>query len=304
MQSIVSYPDRGNQYGRNTYRGNCSGLLVKDVIDQYHLRGLSDFMVGSGTTEAVVREAGIRGTFADLNRGFDMVDMDIPSRAENIFYHPPYWDIIKYATSQYDPREVQRRTGLSADTIIAHDLSQIPSWEEFIKMLNHTMFKQFAALEKGGRMFTLVGDIKKKGVLYSMLCEMAKPGTLEQVVIKAQHNTWSERQEYSSRNFVPIVHEYLIVTRKDAGLVIPVSWGTTTKLDMRDVAGQSWRDLVFATVQENGGQMSLQELYHALKDSAKAKKNAHGQEKVRQTVQNIRNFVRTERGTYALAPAA
>ena len=25
MESIVSYPDRG-QYGRNSYRGNCSGL--------------------------------------------------------------------------------------------------------------------------------------------------------------------------------------------------------------------------------------------------------------------------------------
>ena len=29
MQSIVSYPDRGT-YGRNDYRGNCSGLLIKD----------------------------------------------------------------------------------------------------------------------------------------------------------------------------------------------------------------------------------------------------------------------------------
>ena len=47
--------------------------------------------------------------------------------------------------------------------------------------------------------------------------------------------------------------------------------------------------------------MSLQELYDALKDSSKAKKNPHWQEKVRQTVQNIKRFVRTERGCYALA---
>ena len=80
MQSIVSYPDRG-VYGRNTYRGNCSGLLIKDIIQQYKLQGLSDFMVGSGTTEDVVREAGIRGDFADLNRGYDMMSMDIPTRA-------------------------------------------------------------------------------------------------------------------------------------------------------------------------------------------------------------------------------
>ena len=85
MLSIVSYPDRGN-YGRNTYRGNCSGLLIKDIIDQYKLKGLSDFMVGSGTTEEVVKEMGLRGEFADLNRGYDMMSMEIPERAENIFW--------------------------------------------------------------------------------------------------------------------------------------------------------------------------------------------------------------------------
>lgn len=303
MESIICHPERGN-YGKNTYRGNCSGLLIKDIIEQYHLKGLSDFMVGSGTTEDVVREAGIRGTFADLNRGFDMLSMDIPERAENIFYHPVYWDIIKYSTSQYDPREVERRTGLSAKDIVSHDLSQIADWDEFIKMLNYTMFKQFAALEPGGRMFTLVGDIKKRGRLYSMPCEMAKPGTLEQIIIKTQHNTWSGRQEYSNRNFVPIVHEYLIVTRKDANIIVPVTWGCTSSLDMRTVAGQSWRDLVYATVKDNGGRMSLQKLYDALADSAKARKNVHWQEKVRQVVQNVKHFVRTERGCYALAPAA
>ena len=302
MQSIVSYPDRGS-YGNNSYRGNCSGFLIKDIISQYHLQGLSDFMVGSGTTEQVVRESRLRGTFADLNRGYDMMSMDIPERAENIFWHPPYHDMIVYSGNQYNINDVERATGLTAETILADDLSRCATWEEFVKKMNYCMMKQFAALEKGGRMFTLVGDIKKSGVLYSMLLDMAKPGTLEQVIIKAQHNTWSERQTYSG-NFVPIIHEYLVVTRKDAGLIVPVSWGVRSDtFDMRNAGSQSWRDLVFATIQHNGGQMSLPELYDALKDSAKAKGNAHWQEKIRQTVQNIRNFVRTERGCYALAPA-
>jgi len=302
MQSIVSYPDRGN-YGRSNYRGNCSGLLIKDLIGQFRLKGLSDFMVGSGTTEDVVKEAGIRGDFADLNRGFDMLSMDIPSRAENIFWHPPYHNIVIYSDLQYSAKSVEAQTGLSSQAILSDDLSRCKSWEEFVKKMNYCMMKQFAALEKGGRMFTLVGDIKKSGVLYSMLLDMAKPGTLEQVIIKAQHNTWSERQTYSG-NFVPIIHEYLVVTRKDAGLIVPVSWGVRSDtFDMRNAGSQSWRDLVFATIQHNGGQMSLPELYDALKDSAKAKGNAHWQEKIRQTVQNIRNFVRTERGCYALAPA-
>ena len=45
MQSVVSYPDRG-PWGNNKYRGNMSGYLVKDIIEQYHLRQLSDYMVG------------------------------------------------------------------------------------------------------------------------------------------------------------------------------------------------------------------------------------------------------------------
>lgn len=303
MESIVSYPERG-AYGKNTYRGNCSGLLIKDLISQYRLKGLSDYMVGSGTTEDVVREAGIRGTFADLNRGFDMLSMDIPERAENIFWHPPYHDMIVYSGQQYDSRCVEAATGLPAEMILADDLSRCPTYEDFVRKLNACMLKQFAALEKGGRMFSLVGDMKRRGKLYSMLCDIAKPGTLEQVIIKAQHNTWSERQSYSG-SFVPIVHEYLIVTRKDSGLIVPVSYGVRKEsYDMRSCGSQSWRDLVYATVQENGGTMSLEELYGALKDSSKAKANRFWKEKIRQTVQNIKNFVRTERGCYALAPAA
>lgn len=303
MQSIVSYPDRANQYGRNTYRGNCSGLLIKDIIDQYRLRGLSDFMVGSGTTEDVVREAGIRGTFADLNRGYDMLSMDIPERAENIFWHPPYGAMIQYADSQYRASDVEAATGLPAETVRKHDLSSFRDWDEFVKMMNHCMLKQFAALERGGRMFTLVGDWKQKGRLFSMILDLVKPGTIENIIIKAQHNTWSGRQSYSG-NFVPIVHEYLLVTRKDESVYVPVSFGVRKKYDMKAFTGQSWRDLVYSIIQDNGGRMSLQELYDAMKDSAKAKKNVHWQEKVRQTVQNIKHFVRTERGCYALAPAA
>lgn len=301
MNSIVSYPERG-AYGKNNYRGNCSGLIIKDIIAQYRLKGLSDFMVGSGTTEDVVRESGLRGDFADLNRGFDMMSMDIPNRAENIFWHPPYHDMIVYSGRQYDAASVQQATGLSVDTILADDLSRCKSWEEFVKKMNYCMMKQFAALEKGGRMFVLVGDMKRQGKLYSMIRELICPGTMENIIIKAQHNCWSDRQSYSG-NFVPIVHEYLLVTKKEAGLVIPVSWGTSKKYDMREFSGQSWRDLVWTTIQENGGQMSLQELYDALKDSAKAKGNAHWQEKIRQTVQNIKRFIRTERGTYALSYA-
>lgn len=33
--SILSYPHRGH-WGDNTYRGNCSGHVIKDLLDTYH----------------------------------------------------------------------------------------------------------------------------------------------------------------------------------------------------------------------------------------------------------------------------
>lgn len=76
-KSVVSYPERG-EYGNNRYRGNCSGRLIEDLIKQYNIRQLSDYMVGGGTTEDVCRKLSVSGTYLDLNRGFDMIDMDIP----------------------------------------------------------------------------------------------------------------------------------------------------------------------------------------------------------------------------------
>lgn len=295
METIVSYPDRGN-YGKNTYRGNCSGKLIEDIISQYKLQSLSDFMVGSGTTEDVVLQHGLRGSFTDLNRGFDMLNMDIPERAENIFWHPPYHDMITYSGEQYSDKVVMNTYGFDPKIV---DLSRCSTWDEFVQKMNYCMMKQYAALEKGGRMFTLVGDMKRKGVLYSMLCDIVKPGTLEQIIIKTQHNCVSSRNTYTARNFVPIVHEYLLVTKKESELMIPVSVTVKQIADIRNLSSPSWRDVLIALLKENG-EMSLAQLYESMKDSKKAANNPNWQAKIRQTVQNEKHFLRTNRGVYKI----
>ena len=55
MLSILDYPNRG-EGGENTYRGNCSPLLIEDLINHYQIRNLNDFMCGSGTTEDVCQK--------------------------------------------------------------------------------------------------------------------------------------------------------------------------------------------------------------------------------------------------------
>ena len=281
--SIVSYPERGT-YGNNKYRGICSGKLIKDIITTsfYHINSLSDYMVGSGTTEEVCREMKVSGTYLDLNRGFDMMTMDIPDIPENIFWHPPYGSMIVYSDNMYKAEEIINKYGFDPRV---NDLSRCPNWDIFVDKMNFCLLKQFTALKKGGRMFILMGDWKQKGHLYSMLCDIAKLGTLEQIIVKAEHNCWSDNNSYSNYNFIPIQHEYLMVLRKDSALIIPVAFTKKSSFDIRDSKVTTWRDVIFSILSEYG-EMSLKQLYEAVKSyyPVKCSSNNHVEEKVRQIV--------------------
>lgn len=293
--TIVSYPDRGNQYGSNKWRGNCSGRLIEDIIKQYRLTSLNDYMVGSGTTRDVCEALHIDGSFYDLHSGYDMLSMDIPERAENIFWHPPYHDMILYSDHMYKADEVIKKFGYDPRE---NDLSRCKDWQDFLKKTNYCMVKQFTALEKGGRMFLLCGDLKRKGKLYSML-DIARPGTLEQIIIKAQHNCWSNNQVYSGKNFVPIAHEYLIVLKKEAALIFPLTMTVEKKMDVRN-SQATWRDVIAGVLQDMGN-ATLDEIYHMVENSVKCRNNSNWQAKVRQTLQLHKEFVNVERGVWKYA---
>ena len=297
MKSIVSYPERG-EGGRNTYRGNCSPKLILDLHDQFKFSSISDYMCGSGTTEDAARQLGIESHCYDLNRGFDLLTMDIPERNNFIFWHPPYADMITYAGEQYDAIAVKEKYGIDP---LKSDLSQIKDWDEFVKAMNYCMMKQFASLEKGGRIAVLMGDMKRKGRLYSMLVDIAKPGTLEQIVIKAQHNCVSDHRNYSGR-FIPIVHEYMMICRKDRDIIVPVICSRHDTTDIRDLYSATWKDVILSVMKETGGRATLDELYDQLKGHRKAAKNPNWQAKVRQTLQRYPQFFEhRERGVWAVA---
>lgn len=295
MLSVVSYPERGIG-GRNDYRGNCSPKMIEDIIKQYQLRSLNDYMVGSGTTEDVCKSMGIEHRCYDLNRGFDMMAMDIPERPENIFWHPPYDDIIVYSDKMYKAQDIIKQYGFDPRI---NDLSRCNGWEDFVKKMNYCMNKQFASLEKGGRMFVLMGDIKKKGKLYSMLCDIAKPGTLEQIIIKMQHNCVSYNRQYAGK-FVPIVHEYLMVVKKDSAMIYEIALPQHMNFDIRDSLSATWRDVV-ASVLEDCGALSLAEIYTKVDGHRKCKSNPHWKEKIRQVLQTYDEFISPKRGVWKTA---
>lgn len=296
MKSIVSYPDRG-EGGRSSYRGNCSPKLIEDLISQYKITRLSDYMVGGGTTEDVCRKLNIPGVFLDLNRGYDMLNMDIPERAGNIFWHPPYDDIVVYSDKMYKAQDIMDRFGF--DPRIS-DLSRCKDYDDFVKKMNYCMLKQWASLEKGGRIFTLMGDIKKKGKLYSMLLDIAKPGTIEQIIIKAQHNCVSDSRTYSG-SFVPIVHEYVLVLRKDDPVVYGIKYTGNAVQDIRDVQASTWRDVVASVLEKSGGPLTLEQIYREVDGHKKTQANQHWREKIRQTLQINPIFKSQGRGVWAMA---
>ena len=165
LTTVVSYPERG-EGGNNRYRGNCSPKLVQDLIAHFDIQDICDYMCGSNTTGDAARTMGISSHTYDLHSGFDLLHCDIPERPQFIFWHPPYWDIIKYSDVMYRASEVQQRYGYDPRH---YDLSRIPTWDAFVQAMNYCMMKQFCALEKGGRMAVLGGGIKKKGGLLRMI---------------------------------------------------------------------------------------------------------------------------------------
>ena len=296
LTSIVSYPERG-EGGNNRYRGNCSPKLIEDLIGFFKPTEICDYMCGSGTTKAAADKCGIQSKLYDLHSGFDIMNSDIKERPEFIFWHPPYWDIIKYSDVMYKASDVQNRYGYDTRKL---DLSRIPNWEQFVEAMNYAMMKQFASLEKGGRMAVLMGDIKKKGKLYSMLAEIIKPGTLENIIIKAQHNCFSDNTQYSG-SFIPILHEYVMIVRKDTPLLVPVIVAKEIKADIRDMAGATWRDVVAAVLEECTEAVTLTYIYEQIEPHKKAQNNKHWREKIRQTLQiNPNHFHNTERGMWVL----
>ena len=66
--------------------------------------------------------------------------------------------------------------------------------------MNYCMMKFYSSMETGARICTLVGDIKRNGVCYSMLKELCMPGQLENIIIKMQHNCVSDGNNYSNKN--------------------------------------------------------------------------------------------------------
>jgi hypothetical protein len=202
MTSVVSYPHRCSAWGDSRYRGNCDGSLFKELVLRYKPKRVGDPMLGSGTTRDVIaglnRHTGTRIRFwgSDLRDGFNLLRQDPPGRFDLIWVHPPYWNIVRYSDHP-------------------DDLSTIASYEEFLASLTVCLIRCACALEPGGRLAVLMGDVRRQGAYYPIVRDILNLegliGELRSIIIKVQHNCWSDRVSYASYADVPIQHEYCTV---------------------------------------------------------------------------------------------
>ena len=206
MCSVVSYPDRG-PWGDSNYRGNCSGHLVKDLIIRFKCNSVFDPSEGGGTVRDVVAginqylKKDIKYEGRDLRQGWDILTGQLPEKQYDlVWYHPPYWDIIRYSEN---PK----------------DLSNAPTIGEFESTLNRSIERLYQTVRPGGVMAVLIGDKRKFGQYYALFRSLLmndKIGQLKAIIIKIQHNCRSDKRTYEQSNpfLIPIKHEYCLIFQK------------------------------------------------------------------------------------------
>ncbi|TPR16767.1 hypothetical protein [Apilactobacillus timberlakei] len=283
--SIMSYKNRG-KWGDYSYRGNCSGHVINDLLDTFKPNRFVEVFSGGGTGRDVARDKGYKGIHLDLNNGWDALSDEIPVASDFIFSHPPYWDIIKYKdmrNNQYD----------------ANDLSNKMNYEEFIQKLDKVNKKIYDALIVGGRHAFLIGDVRKSKKYYSIIKDMTWFGELEEHLIKEQFNTVSAKKSYGG-SFIPISHEHLLIFKKTGIWNMPIKFTKNFDKDIRELDQITWKALIQGAIEELNGTAKLSELYATLQDSKKAQKNEHWKEKIRQIVRDSTVFLRVDVGTYQL----
>ena len=296
--SIVSYPNRGN-YGSSAYRGNTTGLIVKDFLESYHKEGLFvDPAKGSDTSGDVAKEMRLNYVGLDLKEGFNLcrnnlkeeVKKQKEGKISTIFFHPPYHDMIAYSGNMWGEKKVKE------------DLSNCSSIEVFLEEMQLAIANIYNALSVDGIYGVLIGNLRRNGEYYPLtdwvrsLCL----GKYKDEIIKIQHNCWSDKVSYSG-SFVPIKHEKLYVFQKTKKILLAL-------LDVynfhKTALNLTWKNIIRTIfLVSNEKTLDLSTIYGIVEKSYKEKfkNNSNWQSKVRQTLQDEKIFKREERGLFSLA---
>lgn len=167
------------------------------MLEYFRPKRVLDPMEGSGTTGDVCKELGIEYVGLDLMKGFNLLEDKLPMGFDFIFFHPPYWNIIKYSTNK-------------------DDLSNAKTYKDYKIKLLFCVTKLWLALASEGVLCILIGDVRKRGRIYMIFKDIIDlfGEVSEPIIIKVQHNITSSKWKYGGK-FIPLAHEYVLIFKKN-----------------------------------------------------------------------------------------
>lgn len=202
LTSIHATEGRG-PYGNAGYRGNCSGLLIRDLLRYYRPKRVLDPMTGGGTCRDVCRELDIECYAADLRTGFDALERLAYSGLgvfDFIWMHPPYWKMIRYSDN---PR----------------CLSNAATLDDFDRRLRQVIANCQSVLSERGILAVLIGDGKDETGYWGLPFRVLWLAAAENLwlaapeIIRFQHGATSSIRQYQT-SFIPRLHDVCIVLKK------------------------------------------------------------------------------------------
>jgi len=211
ITSVVRYVDRGF-FGNNEFRGNASGWLLTDLILFYNPKIVYDPMEGFGTSRDVCTIMKDVKYFGEelYTTGFDLVSCSLDKIPENdlTYFHPPYWDIIRYseAFSEILEKKIEKKENDLSDPNLSYEEFKSKLFKCIRKLLKRTKY-----------LAILIGDVRKSGSYYPIAFEIGNQwkDRLKSVIIKEQHRVTSSGFYYGGAKFIPILHEYVIILKGD-----------------------------------------------------------------------------------------
>ena len=202
LTSIHGRPGRGD-YGDARYRGNCSGLLIKDLLCFYRPNRVLDPMEGGGTCRDVCDELGIEYVGRDLKDGFDAMDpgkFRALGQFDFIWLHPPYWKMVSY-----NPDDIRC-------------LANAQNVDDFLRQLTEVLTNCRSALAPNGHVAMLIGDVREHGTyqalpFYAFYAAVNAGFWLAAPeIVRFQHGASSSKKAYSTA-FIPRLHDLCFVLK-------------------------------------------------------------------------------------------
>lgn len=200
--SVSIYAERGPG-GMSNYPGNHNPFVQLDLWLYYGLpTSVLDPMEGSGTTRDLCRFLGVPYEGYDLKQGFDSLTTPITGLYDFVWWHPPYWGVMRYGPGS---------------------MARAESYAAFLAQMRQGFEKFWTQnVAPGGLFAVMLGDYRD-GERYYPLCAQATlmgEEFLEGVMVTTHADFRSEHAataEDAERRHLPLVHEQVALFRMPGG---------------------------------------------------------------------------------------